>query len=142
MNLKTWIACLLISAAMACSPSVSRAQAYDAKHDSEIMQRLYREVSEHYKHSFVEVSVGQLKSGGRLAKVVLTDSVAFHADPAAQRAAAEDVAEYVRQLLATEDLETIRIGWKYAPRGGMGSAVTYDFRPADLRPAKGEATPS
>ena len=142
MNVKTWIACWLMGMALACSPGYSRAQAYDAKHDAEIMQRLYRDVREHYQNTFVEVSIGQSKSGNRLAKVVLTDSVAFHLEPDAQRAAAHGVAAYVGQLLATEDFETIRIGWQFAPpHSAMSATVIYDFRLADLRPARGQAIP-
>ncbi len=133
---------MVLGTVMACAPSSSGAQAGDPSRDVEVAQQLYKDVSEHFDIPFVEVRIGTLRSGGRVAQVVLTDSTTFHASPEAQRQAAQAVAQYVQQQLPTEDLEIVRIGWKYAPPGGVSTAVTYDFRAAELGSAKGKAAPS
>ena len=132
-----------IGAALICLPSSGSAQSRDPMRDLKLAQRVNQAVTEHFKATFVESKVGTLRSGGRLAQVVITDSTTFHADREAQRQAAQTVAEYVKQQLSEEkDLKTIRIGWKYTPTGGMSTAVTFDFLAAELEPAELQTAPS
>jgi hypothetical protein len=138
-----WFVTLVLAVGSTCSPGHAAAQSREAMRDMHLSQRLYQDVAEHFHIDFVEVKVGTLRTGGRIAQVVITDSVTFHADPEAQRKAARPVAEYVMQQLSEEkDLRTVRIGWKYAPAGGMSTAATYDFSAEELAPAAQQSTPS
>ena len=143
MSRAAWIVLMMFAAGMPCLPRDAAAQSRDALRDLQLSQRLYQAVADHFKTPYVESKVGSLRTGGRIAQVVLTDSATFHADPETQRRAARAVAEYVKQQLPEEkDLTTIRIGWKYAPTGAVSTAVTYDFSPTDLTSGEQQATPS
>ena len=126
------VAIAVASVSMSTSGS---AQTRDPTHDIETAQRLYQAVSEHFNVTFVESQVGALRAGGRFAQVVITDSVMFHAGGDVQRERARNVAQYVKNQLRDEpDLRTIRIGWKYAPPGGMSTMLTFDFLASELEP--------
>jgi hypothetical protein len=128
---------------MTCLPISGSAQSRDPMRDLKLVQRLNEAVTEHFKATFVESKVGTLRKGGRVAQVVITDSSTFHASPETQRQAAQAVATYVRQQLSEEkDLRTIRIGWKYAPPGGVSTAVMFEFLPEELEPAGPKSAPS
>jgi outer membrane protein OmpA-like peptidoglycan-associated protein len=111
--------------------------------DVQKAQQLYSAVSKHFDRPYVEARVGTLREGGRMARVVITDSVTFHKDEARQRQAAREVATFVRQQLAEEpDLRVIVVGWKWSGGGGVSSVLTFDFDPQELEAAPSQVKPS
>ena len=127
---------LLIVAAVLASLGFSTsgcAQVRQPTPEIDVAQRLHQAVSKKFETPFVEAKLGTLRTGGRVAQVVIADSALFHAEEEVQRSAARRVAKFVKSELRDEaDLRTVRIGWKYAPAGGMSTTLTHEFATDEL----------